>query len=74
MYGVDFSDVYMRGSQFKVESFMFRLAKPESLLLQTPSKDEVRSQLIDLPESSCADRLSPSLLRSAAKTEPSASR
>jgi DNA polymerase zeta len=42
VYGVDFSDVYMRGSQFKVESFMFRLAKPESLILQTPSKDEVR--------------------------------
>ena len=31
-----------RGSQFKVESFMFRIAKPESLVLLSPSKDDVR--------------------------------
>lgn len=49
VYGVDFADVYMRGSQFKVESFMFRLAKPESLLLLTPSKDQVRRPLSTPP-------------------------
>ena len=30
-----------RGSQFKVESFMFRIAKPESFVLVSPSKQQV---------------------------------
>jgi DNA polymerase zeta len=42
VYGVDFSDVWQRGSQFKVESLLFRIGKPESLLFLTPSKEAVR--------------------------------
>jgi DNA polymerase zeta len=38
---VDWFSVISRGSQFKVESFMFRIAKPESLVLLSPSKDDV---------------------------------
>jgi DNA polymerase zeta len=33
-----------RGSQYKVESFMFRIAKPESFLLVSPSKHQVGLQ------------------------------
>ena len=43
VFGVDWFSVISRGSQFKVESFMFRIAKPESLVLLSPSKDDVRS-------------------------------
>ena len=41
VFGVDFYSVLTRGSQFKVESFMFRLAKPESYVLLSPSKIDV---------------------------------
>ncbi|KAA1471469.1 hypothetical protein DENSPDRAFT_837475 [Dentipellis sp. KUC8613] len=44
VFGVDFSSVISRGSQFKVESFMFRIAKPESFVLLSPSKDDVGKQ------------------------------
>lgn len=43
VFGVDWFSVISRGSQFKVESFMFRIAKPESLVLLSPSRDDVRS-------------------------------
>ena len=33
-----------RGSQFKVESFMFRIGKPESFVFISPSKSQVRLQ------------------------------
>ncbi|GJJ09693.1 hypothetical protein Clacol_003917 [Clathrus columnatus] len=33
-----------RGSQFKVESFMFRIAKPENFVLISPSKSDVGKQ------------------------------
>ena len=42
VFGVDWFSIISRGSQFKVESFMFRIAKPESLLLPSPSRDDVR--------------------------------
>ena len=42
IYGVDFQSVLNRGSQFKVESVMFRIAKPESYLLLSPTREEVR--------------------------------
>lgn len=42
--GVDFFSVFSRGSQFKVESIMFRIAKPENYLLVSPSKKQVGSQ------------------------------
>ncbi len=41
IFGVDFYSVISRGSQFKVESFMFRIAKPENFLLLSPSKADV---------------------------------
>lgn len=41
VFGVDFFSVLSRGSQFKVESFMFRIAKPESFVLISPSRDDV---------------------------------
>ncbi|CEJ91394.1 Putative DNA polymerase [[Torrubiella] hemipterigena] len=44
LLGVDFFSVFSRGSQFKVESIMFRIAKPENLLLVSPSKKQVGGQ------------------------------
>ena len=44
LLGVDFFSVFSRGSQFKVESLMFRIAKPESLLLISPSRKQVGEQ------------------------------
>nr|XP_031862677.1 uncharacterized protein CI109_001688 [Kwoniella shandongensis]KAA5529749.1 hypothetical protein CI109_001688 [Kwoniella shandongensis] len=44
VFGVDFASVMFRGSQFKVESFMFRIAKPESFVLVSPSKQQVGLQ------------------------------
>jgi DNA polymerase zeta len=44
IYGVDFFSVISRGSQFKVESVMFRIAKPESFLLPSPSQQQVGTQ------------------------------
>ena len=44
LLGVDFFSVFSRGSQFKVESLMFRIAKPESYLLPSPSRKQVGQQ------------------------------
>jgi DNA polymerase zeta len=44
LLGVDFFSVFSRGSQFKVESLMFRIAKPENLILISPSRKQVGSQ------------------------------
>jgi DNA polymerase zeta len=44
IYGVDFFSVISRGSQFKVESVMFRIAKPESFVLPSPSQQQVGTQ------------------------------
>lgn len=44
VFGVDFMSVLTRGSQFKVEAFMFRLAKPESFVLISPSREDVREE------------------------------
>ncbi|KAK4168590.1 hypothetical protein QBC43DRAFT_358394 [Cladorrhinum sp. PSN259] len=42
--GVDFFSVFSRGSQFKVESIMFRIAKPENFMLMSPSRKQVGGQ------------------------------
>lgn len=42
MFGIDFFSVLHRGSQYKVESFLFRMAKPESYLIMSPSREDVR--------------------------------
>ena len=44
LLGVDFFSVLSRGSQFKVESLMFRIAKPENFLLVSPSRKQVGGQ------------------------------
>ncbi|KAI9813853.1 MAG: DNA polymerase zeta [Thelocarpon impressellum] len=44
LLGVDFFSVMSRGSQFKVESLMFRIAKPESLVLVSPGRQQVGGQ------------------------------
>ena len=44
LVGIDFFAVFSRGSQFKVESLMFRIAKPENLLLISPSRKQVGGQ------------------------------
>ncbi|KAF7306933.1 DNA polymerase [Mycena indigotica] len=44
VFGVEWFSVLSRGSQFKVESFMFRIAKPENFMLLSPSKDDVGRQ------------------------------
>ena len=44
LLGVDFYAVFARGSQFKVESLMFRIAKPENFILVSPSRRQVGGQ------------------------------
>ncbi|KAK2757346.1 DNA polymerase zeta [Arachnomyces sp. PD_36] len=44
LLGIDFFSVFSRGSQFKVESLMFRIAKPENFILVSPSKKQVGQQ------------------------------
>ncbi|KAJ5210782.1 C4-type zinc-finger of DNA polymerase delta [Penicillium cf. griseofulvum] len=44
LLGIDFASVISRGSQFKVESLMFRIAKPENFLLVSPSRRQVGQQ------------------------------
>lgn len=44
LLGVDFFSVFSRGSQFKVESIMFRIAKLENFLLVSPNRKQVGSQ------------------------------
>lgn len=42
--GIDFYSVFYRGSQFKVESILTRIAKAENFLLASPSKSQVGQQ------------------------------
>ncbi|KAL4971767.1 hypothetical protein BDW66DRAFT_164737 [Aspergillus desertorum] len=44
LLGIDFNSVFSRGSQFKVESLMFRIAKPENFMLVSPSRKQVGQQ------------------------------
>ncbi|KAG0225642.1 DNA polymerase zeta, partial [Actinomortierella wolfii] len=44
VFGVDFFSVISRGSQYKVESLMVRLAKPENYIMISPSREQVGSQ------------------------------
>ncbi|CAO3634390.1 unnamed protein product [Cunninghamella blakesleeana] len=44
VFGIDFYSVITRGSQFKVESIMFRIAKPENYVLISPSRKQVGEQ------------------------------
>ncbi|KAI8393678.1 uncharacterized protein BYT42DRAFT_551883 [Radiomyces spectabilis] len=44
VFGIDFYSVITRGSQFKVESTMLRIAKPENYMLISPSRKQVAEQ------------------------------
>ncbi|KAK5086605.1 DNA polymerase zeta [Lithohypha guttulata] len=44
LIGVDWFSVISRGSQFKVENIMFRIAKPENFILVSPSRRQVGGQ------------------------------
>ena len=44
LLGVDFFSVFSRGSQFQVESLMFRISKPENFVLVSPSRKQVGQQ------------------------------
>jgi DNA polymerase zeta len=44
LFGIEFYDVLSRGSQFRVESMLLRLAKPENFLMLSPSRAEVSQQ------------------------------
>lgn len=44
LIGVDWFSVMSRGSQFKVENIMFRIAKPENFMLVSPSRRQVGGQ------------------------------
>ena len=44
LLGVDWYAVSARGSQFKVESIMFRIGKPENFMLPSPSRRQVGGQ------------------------------
>ena len=41
-FGIDFFSVLSRGSQYRVESMMVRLAHTQNYLMLSPSKDQVR--------------------------------
>ncbi|KAI5961013.1 REV3 [Candida pseudojiufengensis] len=41
LIGIEFNSNYYRGSQYKVESLLCRISKPESILLNSPSKIQV---------------------------------
>jgi DNA polymerase zeta len=45
LYGITFFDVLSRGSQFRVESLVMRLTKPNNYILLSPSKQQVAAQL-----------------------------
>ena len=44
LIGVDWFSVISRGSQFKVENIMFRIAKPENFIIVSPSRRQVGGQ------------------------------
>ncbi|KAK8073881.1 hypothetical protein PG994_004780 [Apiospora phragmitis] len=44
LLGVDFFSVFSRGSQYKVESIIFRIAKPENFILVSPDRKQVGGQ------------------------------
>ena len=42
VFGVEFFSVISRGSQYKVESMMHRIAKPENFVMISPGKQQIR--------------------------------
>lgn len=44
LFGIDFFSVLSRGSQYRVESMMLRITKPQNYILSSPSKQQVAAQ------------------------------
>ncbi|KAG0605129.1 hypothetical protein M758_9G034000 [Ceratodon purpureus] len=44
VFGIDFYSVFSRGSQYRVESMMLRLARTQNFLLLSPSRQQVAAQ------------------------------
>ncbi|KAI8818419.1 putative DNA polymerase zeta catalytic subunit [Fimicolochytrium jonesii] len=44
VFGIDFFSVISRGSQYKVESIMARIVKPENFIMASPTKKQVAAQ------------------------------
>jgi DNA polymerase zeta len=44
LIGIDFHSVLTRGSQYRVEAVMFRVAKPRGFVMPSPSPEQVASQ------------------------------
>ncbi|KAJ1559196.1 DNA polymerase zeta, partial [Nowakowskiella sp. JEL0078] len=44
VYGIDFTSVLNRGSQFKVESVLSRITRPENFVMMSPSLSQVKNQ------------------------------
>eukprot|EP01133_Synstelium_polycarpum_P008023 gene8023-9426_t len=44
VYGIDFFSVLSRGSQFRVESMLLRLTKPDNYILISPSREQTTTQ------------------------------
>ena len=44
LYGIHFFETVSRGSQFRVESFMQRVARPFSYIMPSPSKEQIMRQ------------------------------
>ncbi|GAM22637.1 hypothetical protein SAMD00019534_058120 [Acytostelium subglobosum LB1] len=44
VYGIDFFSILSRGSQFRVESMLLRLTKPENYILYSPSREQTTNQ------------------------------
>jgi DNA polymerase zeta len=49
-FGIDFFSVLTRGSQYRVEAMMVRLAHTQNYLLPAPSKAQVSSDYFELHE------------------------
>lgn len=49
VYGVEFYAIFSRGSQYKVESMMMRIARPENFVFVSPS----RKQVFSMPATEC---------------------
>eukprot|EP00834_Sanchytrium_tribonematis_P004232 NODE_197_length_13258_cov_0.852344.p1 type:complete len:1346 gc:universal NODE_197_length_13258_cov_0.852344:8989-13026(+) len=45
LYGIPFESVLLRGSQYRVESALYRLCKNNRLLMASPTKDQVNQQM-----------------------------
>lgn len=46
VFGIDFYSVFSRGSQYRVESMMLRLAHTQNFLLISPSRQQVCAHLV----------------------------